>query len=205
MRILLLEDHPALRAMVGDHLTRRGFAVDAVGRGEDALAALAAVAYDALVLDLGLPDLDGTEILAALRARGAGGLPILMLTARGAVPERVAGLDAGADDYLVKPFALEELDARLRGRAGAGRVVDGTPLDLPRREAALLEELLRAAGRVVVKDLLEERLYGADEPVTPNALEATASRLRRRLAEAGAGVRVETKRGIGYRLVAEEA
>ena len=211
--------------MVDDHLTRRGFAVDAVGRGEDALAALAAVAYDALVLDLGLPDLDGTEVLAALRERGAGGLPVLVLTARDALDDRVRGLDAGADDYLVKPFALAELEARLRavlrrpgGRGGSvhacGRLgfdaaaraaaVDGSPLDLPRREAALLEELLRAAGRVVVKDLLEERLYGADEPVTPNALEATASRLRRRLAEAGAGVRVETKRGIGYRLVAGE-
>ncbi len=147
------------------------------------------------------------------------------MTARDALEDRVRGLDAGADDYIVKPFALAELEARLRavlrrpgGRDGpvraCGRLlfdvtaraasVDGVPLDLTRREAALLEELLRVGGRVVVKDTLEERLYGFDEPVTPNALEAAVSRLRRRLGEAGAGVRIETKRGIGYRLVAGE-
>ena len=135
------------------------------------------------------------------------------------------GLNGGADDYLVKPFALVELEARLRAvlrRPGqrtevvytcgslifdaASRVaaVSDTVLDLSRRELALLEELLRARGRVVIKDVLEERLYGFDEAVTHNALEATVSRLRRSLGECGAGVRIETKRGIGYRLVAEE-
>ena len=225
MRILLLEDHPTLRQMIADHLAQRGFAVDAIERGEEAIAALDAAPYDALILDLGLPDLDGMEVLATLQERSPGRLPTLVVTARDALEERVAGLDAGADDYIVKPFALAELEARLRavlrrpgGRDGpvraCGRLVldvasravsvEGVPLDLSRREAALLEELLRARGRVVVKDTLEERLYGFDEPVTPNALEAAVSRLRRRLGEAGAGIRIETKRGIGYRLVAGE-
>jgi DNA-binding response OmpR family regulator len=225
LRILLLEDHPTLRQMIADHLAQRGFAVDAVERGEEAIAAVDAAPYDALILDLGLPDLDGMEVLAAVQERTSGGLPTLVVTARDALEDRVAGLDAGADDYIVKPFALAELEARLRavlrrpgGRDGpvraCGRLVldvasravsvEGVPLDLSRREVALLEELLRAGGRVVVKDTLEERLYGFDEPVTPNALEAAVSRLRRRLGEAGAGVRIETKRGIGYRLVAGE-
>ena len=147
------------------------------------------------------------------------------MTARDAVDDRVRGLNGGADDYLVKPFALVELEARLRAvlrRPGPRTeavytcgsltfdatsrlaAVSGTVLDLPRRESALLEELLRARGRVVIKDVLEERLYGFDQAVTRNAIEATASRLRRSLAEAGADVRIETKRGIGYRLVAGE-
>ena len=225
MRILLLEDHPTLRQMIADHLAQRGFAVDAVERGEEAIAAVDVAPYDALILDLGLPDLDGMEVLATLQERTSGGLPTLVVTARDALEDRVRGLDAGADDYIVKPFALAELEARLRAvlrrpggvtgpsapaagccstSAARAASVDGVPLDLTRREAALLEELLRAGGRVVVKDTLEERLYGFDEPVTPNALEAAVSRLRRRLGEAGAGVRIETKRGIGYRLVAGE-
>jgi two-component system response regulator QseB len=200
MRVLLLEDHTALREMIGDHLTQRGFAVDGFGRGDEASAAAAVAAYDAIILDLGLPDVDGMEVLATIRA-------------------------VRADDYLVKPFALVELEARLRAvlrRPGqrtevvyscgsltfdpASRVaaVSERVLDLSRRESALLEELLRARGRVVIKDVLEERLYGFDEAVSRNALEATVSRLRRSLGECGAGVRIETKRGIGYRLIAEE-
>jgi two-component system response regulator QseB len=226
MRVLLLEDHTALREMIGDHLTQRGFAVDGFGRGDEASAAAAVAAYDAIILDLGLPDVDGMEVLATIRAvRAEGALPAVIVTARDAVDDRVRGLNAGADDYLVKPFALVELEARLRAvlrRPGqrtevvyscgsltfdpASRVaaVSERVLDLSRRESALLEELLRARGRVVIKDVLEERLYGFDEAVSRNALEATVSRLRRSLGECGAGVRIETKRGIGYRLIAEE-
>lgn len=226
MRILLLEDHAKLRDMTAGYLMQRGFAVDAVGRGEDALAAAATAVYDAVVLDLGLPDIDGMAVLAALRARTDGCLPALIVTARDSLDARVEGLNAGADDYIVKPFDLVELEARLRtvlrrpgGRAGAvlalGRLsfdttsreisVGGQVLDVSRRESALLEELMRAGGRVVVKDVLEDRLYGFDEPVTPNALEAAVSRLRSKLAVAAAGVRIDTRRGIGYRLLAEEA
>ncbi|WP_159715256.1 response regulator transcription factor, partial [Geminicoccus flavidas] len=181
MRILLIEDHPTLREVVHDHLTGRGFVVDAFAGGQDALAAVEVVGYDAMVLDLGLPDLDGLDLLAGIRARVGWALPALIVTARDAVPDRIRGLDAGADDYLVKPFDLMELEARLRavlrrpgdrrtellslGRLQLDRVrreasVGGVPLALQRRELALLDQLLRADGRVVVRDLLEERLYG---------------------------------------------
>ena len=222
MRVLLVEDHPALREMMTDYLAQRGFAVDPVGCAGDARAALDAVSYDLLILDLGLPDVDGMVILHETRARTAGGLPILLVTARDALEDRLQGLNAGADDYIVKPFDLLELEARLRAvlrrpgtrpppklRVGelnfdpASRQasVRGVVLDLARRETDLLEQLLRAAGRTVVKDALEDRLYSSGESITPNALEAVVSRLRKRLANAAGGVRIETKRGIGYRLV----
>lgn len=222
MRILLVEDHSALREMIADHLMRRGFAVDPVACAAEARAALAVTSYDGLILDLGLPDEDGMRILGETRSRGGGALPTLIVTARDALEDRVRGLNGGADDYVVKPFDVLELEARLRAvlrRPGMrgdltlryGRVafdpasrqttVDGTVVDLPRRETDVLEHLMQAAGRVVVKDAIEERLYSFDEPVTSNALEAAVSRLRKRLLAAKAGVRIETKRGIGYRLV----
>ena len=225
MRVLLVEDHDELRDMLGAHLRHAGFATDAVGCGHDALAAVETVPYDALILDLGLPDLDGFEVLRRLRAGPAAALPILVLTARQSVGDRVQGLDAGADDYLVKPFDMLELDARLRSitrrterrpeaapplgfgdlqfhPATREAVVDGRALALTRREAALLEELVRGSGRTLVRDMLEDRLYGFAEVFTGNALEATVSRLRRRLAAAGSVVAIETVRGIGYRLLA---
>jgi DNA-binding response OmpR family regulator len=222
MRILLVEDHPALREMVTSFLERRGFAVDAVSREEDACEALDAVNYDVMVLDLGLPDGDGFSVLARARNLNAGQLPTLIVTARDAVGDRVRGLDAGADDYVVKPFDLVELEARIRAvlrRPGLrcnplltcgslvfdpsrrAATIAGKPVELTRREADLLDALLRAGGQVVIRDVLEEQLYSFNEPVTPNALEATVSRLRRRLA--GACLRIETRRGIGYRLVPE--
>jgi two-component system, OmpR family, response regulator QseB len=222
MKILLVEDHRAMRQMIADHLVERGFAVDAVGRGEDAIAAVAVASYDAVILDLGLPDLDGMDVLVAIRARTGTDIPTLILTARDAVEDRVQGLNTGADDYLVKPFDLPELEARLRAvlrRPGVRRstthacrdlvfdtvsreaFVGNVPLELARREAALLEELMRAAGRVVAKDVLEDRLYTFDEAASSNALEAAVSRLRKKMAAAGAAVRIETKRGIGYRLM----
>lgn len=207
--------------MIADHLAERGFAVDAVGRGDDALAMAAVAAFDAIILDLGLPDVDGMEVLAALRS-SARGLPALILTARDSVEDRVHGLDSGADDYIVKPFNLPELEARLRAvlrrpgpRRGTAYTLGGVtfdtvsreafvgaaPLGLTRREAALIEELLRAPGQVIAKDVLEDRLYTLDEPVSANALEAAVSRLRRKLAAVQAALQIETKRGIGYRLV----
>ena len=222
MRILLVEDHPALNEMVTDHLERRGFAVDAVSRADEACEALETINYDAMVLDLGLPDGDGFSVLAKAQVLTKGQLPTLIVTARDAVGDRVRGLDAGADDYIVKPFDLVELESRIRAvlrRPGSrsnllltcgalvfdpsrrAATVAGTPIDLTKREADLLDALLKAAGQVVIRDVLEERLYSFNEPVTPNALEATVSRLRRRLA--GACLRIETRRGIGYRLVSE--
>ena len=212
-----------MREMISDHLVERGFTVDAVGRAEDAYAALAVASYDALVLDLGLPDADGMQLLKGARACTVRHLPALIVTARDALDDRTRGLNTGADDYIVKPFELVELEARLRAvlrRPGVREdivlsygplaldtvsreaSVRGVLLDLSRREAALLEELLRAAGRIVVKDTLEDRLYALDRSVTANALEAIVSRLRKKLAAAHASVRIDTKRGVGYRLLA---
>ena len=207
--------------MLQSHLRQVGFAADAVSNGQDALTAVVAAAYDVVILDLGLPDLDGMEVLRRMRAGVAAAVPILVLTARQAIGDRVEGLDAGADDYLLKPFDMLELDARLRSiirrtdrrpdpvlRFGdiwfdpssreAG-VVDKA-LSLTRRETSLLEELLRSAGHTVVRDALADRLYGFDDVFTGNALEAAVSRLRRRLSLAGSAVSIETVRGIGYRL-----
>lgn len=227
MKVLLLEDHDAMRELVSGHLAHCGFVVDAVSHGGEALAAVAATRYDAMILDLGLPDIDGLEVLKQLRARATAQLPTLIVTARDAIDDRVRGLNAGADDYIVKPFDLVELEARLRavlrrpvGREavaqGLGRFtydpvsrqafVNGADLDLTRREAALLEEFINAgARRVVVKDRLEERLYSFENDVTSNALEAVVSRLRKKLVGAHAGVRIDAKRGIGYCLVEEDA
>lgn len=219
MRILLVEDHDQLRRMTAAHLAERGFVVDEAGSLEQARAALAVTTYDALVLDLGLPDGEGLELLRSRPGRTP--TPALVLTARDQLEDRVEGLNAGADDYLVKPFELTELEARLRavlrrpGRrapvtlslgdlsfdtAAREASVQGRSLGLRRREGLLLEALLEADQRVIVRDLLEERLYGFDEAVTPNALEASVSRLRRALEEAGSGLVLETRRGIGYRL-----
>ena len=226
MKILLVEDHRELRDLIAEHFVGRGFIVDAVGSAEEARAALATGAYDVLILDLGLPDSDGMELLRTAPMLVPGGVPTLVVTARDALEDRLLGLNEGADDYLVKPFSLLELEARLRAvlrrpgtREGpklscgallydaASREVSvrGELIEMSRRESDLLEALLRASGRVVVRDILEEQLYSFNEPVTPNALEAVVSRLRRRLMNAEAGVRVETRRGIGYRLVSEIA
>jgi len=221
MRVLLVEDNRAMRDAIADHLRTCGFAVDPVQRGEDALSAAAVATYDAVILDLGLPDMDGVDVLRQLRRSRGADTPALILTARDAIEDRVGGLDAGADDYILKPFDLIELEARLRAvlrRPGARRdaiysygdltfdpasraaTVADIDLDLTRREASVLEELIRAAGRIVVKDALEERVYGFDDDVSGNALEASVSRLRRKLLAAKSVVRIEVARGIGYRL-----
>lgn len=225
MKILLVEDHAAIRELTAAHLTARGFVVDVARTVAEASEALDIARYDALVVDLGLPDGDGAALIAsrgrASRLTGDPPPPALILTARDDLEERVAGLDAGADDYVVKPFRVEELEARIRAvlrRPGArshitlrmGSLsfdtvsrtasVDGKDLPLRRREALLLEALLTSSGRLVARDVLEQRLYSADEAVTPNALEKSASRLRRALTEAGADLRIETHRGVGYKI-----
>lgn len=225
MRILLVEDNARLAELVAQGLRAGGFAVDAFDTAGDAEAALDSVAYQVVILDLGLPDGDGLELLRRARARG-NGVPVLVLTARDGVEDRVRGLNAGADDYLLKPFAMEELLARIRAllrrpgaslgvTLGCGRVsldtvtrevsVDGTAVQVPRRETDMLEQLLRRAGRVVPKRALEEGLYGFDDDVSSNTVEVLMSRLRKRLTGAQAGVVIHTLRGVGYMLAEAEA
>jgi len=220
MRILLVEDHKRLADTIVDGLSAFGFGVDAFGAAEDGLAAKKNVDYDAIVLDLGLPDRDGMDVLSELR-RADSVTPVIILTARDAIDDRVTGLDRGADDYLLKPFAMKELAARLRAllrRPGRllGSVlnianvsfdtsvrqvkVSDKAISVSRRETAALELLMRRAGEVVTKKSLEDVLYGLTSDVNPNAVEAVISRLRKRLESAEARCVVHTLRGIGYLL-----
>lgn len=220
MRLLVIEDNERLAGLVAEGLTTCGFACDTAATLAEADEALALVRYDAVVLDLGLPDGDGRAWLAA-RRRGQLLAPVLVLTARGALDDRVAGLDAGADDYLVKPVALEELAARLRALlrrpgertlsvlecgaltldlAGRHAACAGNRIELARRELALLELLMRRQGTVVQRATIEDALYNFNDPVTPNAIEAVVSRLRRKLEDAGHAGHLHTVRGVGYLL-----
>ena len=220
MKLLLIEDHVSLRTMVAAHLAEQGFTVTQSASGTQAIAAASAEPHDAAILDLGLPDMDGLDLLRTLRARHAD-MPVLILTARDSVAQRIAGLDAGADDYILKPFELAEMEARLRAvlrRPGIRQTEfhvfgdlrfdslrrsaqSGTrSAELTRREGALFEALIRSGETIMVRDDLAQRLYGSDDDVSANALEATVSRLRRKLATLGTAVRVDVVRGIGYRL-----
>lgn len=224
MKLLIVEDHDQLRWLLGNHLQRCGFEVDFAETGCQALACLKAVRYDALILDLGLPDMDGGQILTARRVGGLHIPPCIVLTARDALQSKLDTLNAGADDYVLKPVDIAELEARIKAvlrRTGRAFVtlrqgnlsfepqfrhatVDGRMLELARRETMLLEEMLRTAPRIAIKDHLEERIYGSCEAVTLNAIEALVSRLRRKLEAAGSTVRIDTVRGVGYRLVAAD-
>lgn len=221
MRILLIEDNERLQGFVRTCMEKAGFAVDAIANGADADAALREVRYDAIVLDLGLPDIDGTALLSELRRR-KDSTPVLVLTARDSVEDRVAALDLGADDYLLKPFAMDELLARLRAilrRPGqalsltldCGNVsfdttnrlvtIAGNALALGSRECSALELLLRRVGRVVPKTMFEQAIYAFDNEVGVNAIEVLVHRLRKRLEGAGADLQIHTVRGVGYMAV----
>lgn len=221
MRILLAEDDPLLGDGLRAGLRQRGFLVDWVRDGAAAERELRAQPYAAAVLDLGLPLLDGLLVLQ--RARQAGvTLPVLVLTARDALPDRISGLDSGADDYTVKPVDLDELAARLRAlvrraagqpqallQAGALQLdsaarsvrLDGLPVALSTREFDLLQALLLAAGRVLSREQLEQQLYGWGQEVDSNAVEVHIHHLRKKL---GAAV-IQTVRGVGYLLPRDAA
>ncbi|MDR3440116.1 response regulator transcription factor [Telmatospirillum sp.] len=220
MRLLLIEDNDRLAGFIAAGLGKAGFAVDQVATAADGEAALRSMRYEVVILDLGLPDADGLTVLAALRGRGDS-TSVIVLTARDGVGDRVAGLNQGADDYLLKPFAMEELIARVRvqlrrpgGNLGLcltqGNLlfdtvarqtrVAGQPLVLTRRELDALEVLMRRAGRVVSKVAIEEAIYAFGEELESNAIEVLIHRLRKRLQSAGADVVIQTLRGVGYLL-----
>ncbi|HVZ53564.1 MAG TPA: response regulator transcription factor [Pseudolabrys sp.] len=220
MRILLIEDHSRLADSITKGLARLGFGADAFATAAEGINAIKLMTYDAIVLDLGLPDRDGLEVLRELR-RKSFTAPVLILTARDSVEDRVTGLDAGADDYVVKPFAMTELAARLRallrrpGQSLAATLtvgnlcldvgarqatVKGAVLHLSAREIEALEILLRREGQVVSRAALEDALYGLGRNVSPNSVEVLISRLRRRLAPSDAGCAIHTLHGIGYLL-----
>ena len=213
MRVLLVEDDDELRVLAAEGLERRGCTVDTSRTISEARDALRAARYDILLVDRGLPDGDGLELSGATQA------PVIFTTALGTVQNRIEGLNAGADDYVVKPFDLDELIARIRATCRKPGIrkqtsfqlgalefdpshqearLAGARLELGRRETALLALLIAEAPRTVVRDRIEDRLYNFDEPVTPNAVEALVSRLRRRLETGGVTIRVA--RGIGWRL-----
>ncbi len=214
MRALLVEDDPLLGEGVCAGLKQDGYAVDWMRDGQMAETALQVEHFDILILDLGLPGQDGLQLLQKLRARG-NPIPVLILTARDSLDDRIKGLDVGADDYMVKPFDLEELNARMRallrrsaGRAAPklvhGRLVldpaahelrhEGVAVDLPPKEFALLQTLLENAGRVVSKTKLQEALYSWEQDLASNALEVHIHHLRKKL---GSDL-IRTIRGVGY-------
>lgn len=222
MRVLLVEDDPLLGDGIRTALLREGYAVDWLENGREAMAAARYDDFSVMVLDLGLPDIDGMKVLESVRGRGHGSLPVLILTARDDIDSRLAGLDGGADDYVLKPFDLSELLARLRvvmrraeGRASQyldvgelridearHRVVwQGEEVTLTRREYALLLELARHADRVMTRPRLESLLYGWEEEVASNAVEVHIHHLRKKFHK---GL-ITTIRGVGYRLNAGSA
>jgi two-component system, OmpR family, response regulator TctD len=221
MKLLLVEDNTAMQTTLQRSFERRGVQVVLCGDGARALDRWRASLPDVVLLDLSLPGLDGLAVLAAARAEGLA-TPVLILTARGTVGDRILGLNTGADDYLAKPFDLDELEARVRAlaRRGATRAAEpapefcglradpssgaitlqGQPLELTSREAALLRALLQRPGQAAPKDRLSELVFAGEAAVQPDAIEVVAYRLRKKLANTGA--QLVTLRGLGYLLKA---
>jgi DNA-binding response OmpR family regulator len=223
MRLLVVEDNEQLAELLTAGLHAAGYEIDVLSSLEEASTVLRTTFYAALILDLGLPDGDGLALLRDIRHR-KDPIPVLVLTARGGLQDRVQGLRSGADDYLVKPFALEELVARLEAQlrrpghllGSSLRIanlefdtrnrqasIDDQPQVLSARETAVLELLMRSKGRVVSKKQVEDHIFGHSGEVASNAIEVYVHRLRKQLSERGAKVQVHTIRGVGY-LIAEE-
>jgi DNA-binding response OmpR family regulator len=223
MRLAVVEDNPELAQLLTQGLKAEGYETDLMTTVAEARAAVSTTRYAALILDLGLPDGDGLSILREIR-QGKDPLPVLVLTARGGLHDRVSGLRSGADDYLVKPFALEELVARLEAllrRPGQllGRslqianlvfdtesrqaFIDDKPQTMSAREVAVLELLMRRRDHVVSKKLVEDHIFGLSGEFASNAVEVYVHRLRKQLSERGARVQIHTIRGVGY-IIAEE-
>lgn len=222
MKILLVEDEIEFARTVGAALEREKFLVDHVDRLALAREACRLNTYDLVLLDRTLPDGDGLSLVPDLRA-AIPGLPVIVLSARGELPDRVAGLDEGADDYLVKPFALEEMFARIRAvrrrptALGAEEIqvgalvfdvvndeasVAGVRLELARRELRVLATLVKRRGRTVLREALEQGVFGFDDEIQSNTLDSHISRLRRKLAAAEAGIEIHAIKGVGYLLQA---
>jgi two-component system OmpR family response regulator len=220
MRLLLVEDEPDMAALLRNALARHDFITDCVPSIELAIEAIETVAHDLVILDRQLKDGDGASLISHIRKRRPH-TPIVVLSAKGSITDRIEGLNLGADDYLAKPFNVDELVARLRAvlrrpsqvetaPLAMGNVsldlshgevfVDGGKVDLPRREYLVLESLMRRSGRTVRRALLEEEVYGSDDEIQSNSLEAHISRLRRKLADAGSTVEIHPVRGVGYLL-----
>ena len=216
MQILLVEDDRSLASGLRQALHKQGYVVNHVESGEAALHVIGTEPPDIVILDLGLPDIDGINVLKRLRQKNSS-LPVLLLTARSAIEDKIAGLDSGADDYLAKPFEMTELFARLRvferrissvktteiiigdvclDAASRSVILGGDPLELPRKEYMVLKSLMENAGRVLTRSALETRLYDWGEEVTSNALEVHIHHLRKKL---GADF-IKTIRGVGYKI-----
>jgi DNA-binding response OmpR family regulator len=224
MRLLIVEDNEELAELLAKGLQTAGYEADILSTVQEARSVLQTTFYAALILDLGLPDGDGLELLHEIRHR-RNPIPVLVLTARGGLHDRVQGLRSGADDYLVKPFALEELIARLEAQlrrpgqllGSSLRIanlefdtqnrqvsIDERPQPLSARETAVLELLLRSQGRVVSKKQVQEHIYGHSSELASNAIEVNVHRLRKQLSDRGAKVRVYTIRGVGYMIEEEK-
>lgn len=224
VRLLLVEDSKRLQELLSESLATAGYKLDVASTVSELNGMIGTVNYDLIIIDLGLPDGDGLSAIRTMRSNGVT-TPILIITARGSIDDRVTGLDSGADDYLIKPFNHSELLARVRAlmrrpadmhgpilrRGGLefeeakGEVrYEGKPIELRLSERRLLGTLMRRAGNVVTKTAIEEALSQFGRELTANAVEALVSRLRKALADADAKVVIETVRGVGYRLVEED-
>jgi two-component system, OmpR family, response regulator len=225
VRLLLAEDSERLQELLSESLKQAGYMLDVVATAAELFSSVGATKYDLLIIDLGLPDGDGLSAIRDLRATGMS-VPILIITARGSIDDRIVGLDSGADDYLIKPFNHAELLARIRallrrpselqgpvlrrGRTEFDQAKDevrcsGRSIQLRLSERRLLAELMRRSGAVVAKSAIEGTLSQSSRDLSPNAVEALISRLRRALSDAGSGIVIETVRGVGYRLTEEDA